>query len=171
MRILVAVDHDSVSSIVSFIKKRNWDFSDRFRIITVIDRVSEDFSAAERSPSPGTAERALGQGYQNLIELVAHALQEAFPECLTTTCVLEGEVAEATIAEAEAWHADLITIGHHHKSALQKLLTGSVSTNVLNRAECSVLLIPVVSVDGARQFQIDESASKTILASDAFRKH
>jgi nucleotide-binding universal stress UspA family protein len=164
MRILLAVDQDSVNAIVSYIEKRKWNSSDRFRIITVIDRASEDFSATERSVNPGLAERALGQQYQDLIELVAHALQEVFPDCLMTTCVLEGEVAEATITEAEAWHADLIAIGHHHKSALQQLLTGSVSTNVLNGAECTVLLIPVVSVNGVRRFQIDTSASASISA-------
>ena len=159
MKILLAVDRDSVNAIVSFIAKRKWSPSDSFRIITVIDRVSVDFSEAERSATPCAAERVLGQQYQDLIDLVSHVLREVFPDCLITSCVLEGGVAEETIIEADAWQADLIAIGHHHKNGLQKLLTGSISKEVLDGAECSVLLIPAVVFNSNRGLQIDTTVA------------
>lgn len=42
---------------------------------------------------------------------------------------------------AETWGADLIAVGHRHRSALGELFMGSVSNYVLHHAQCSVLVV------------------------------
>ena len=54
---------------------------------------------------------------------------------------MEG-VPEAVItSHAKDWNADLIVVGSHDSSLLEKLLLGSVSQGVLKHAPCSVLVV------------------------------
>lgn len=52
----------------------------------------------------------------------------------------EGDPAGTIVAFAEAHKADLIVLGTHGRTGLQRLLMGSVARNVLLHAHCSVLL-------------------------------
>jgi nucleotide-binding universal stress UspA family protein len=53
-----------------------------------------------------------------------------------------GHPADVITAEAEEIGADLIVIGSSHKNLLERLLLGSVSTDVLHRAKTEVLVVP-----------------------------
>ena len=52
----------------------------------------------------------------------------------------EGDPAQTIVAFAEAHEVDLIVLGSHGRTGLQRLLMGSVARNVLLHAHCSVLL-------------------------------
>ncbi len=52
----------------------------------------------------------------------------------------EGDPAESIVAFARAKAADLVVLGTHGRTGLQRLLMGSVARNVLFHASCSVLL-------------------------------
>lgn len=51
------------------------------------------------------------------------------------------KIAQAIIAEAECWQADLIVIGSHGRSGLTRLLLGSVAEGVTRSSSIPVLLI------------------------------
>lgn len=56
--------------------------------------------------------------------------------------VRAGDPAAAIVAEAEARGADLVALGTHGRSGLDRILLGSVARSVLTHARCSVLVAP-----------------------------
>jgi nucleotide-binding universal stress UspA family protein len=54
--------------------------------------------------------------------------------------VLVGKAAEAIVAEATAWRADLIVLGAPRRGEFATRLFGSVTLRVLERAQCPVLV-------------------------------
>ena len=55
---------------------------------------------------------------------------------------LHGEPADELVAFAEQQHADMIVTGAHGRSAIGRLMLGSVSTKVVRSARCAVLVAP-----------------------------
>jgi nucleotide-binding universal stress UspA family protein len=55
--------------------------------------------------------------------------------------VREGGPAEAIVRAAVEEHADLIVIGTHGRSGLDRLLIGSVADRVVRRAPCPVMTV------------------------------
>jgi nucleotide-binding universal stress UspA family protein len=58
-----------------------------------------------------------------------------------STEVLRGSPKHAIIEEAERWGADLIVVGSHGYSALERFLLGSVSQSIAHHAKCSVEIV------------------------------
>lgn len=56
--------------------------------------------------------------------------------------IIEGPVAPAILARAEALPADLLVMGTHGRSGFQRLVLGSVTEKVLRQALCPVLTVP-----------------------------
>jgi nucleotide-binding universal stress UspA family protein len=48
---------------------------------------------------------------------------------------------QVILHEAENWHADLIVVGSHGRSGLDRLVMGSISEAVALHAKCSVEII------------------------------
>lgn len=57
--------------------------------------------------------------------------------------LLEGNPVEKILYEAERLLAQLIVVGSHGHGALYDLLMGGVSTGVLRKSPCPVLVVPV----------------------------
>jgi nucleotide-binding universal stress UspA family protein len=55
--------------------------------------------------------------------------------------VLHGPVARTLVDEAERRHVDMIVIGRHGMSAVERFLVGSVSSKVMSLAHCPVLVV------------------------------
>jgi nucleotide-binding universal stress UspA family protein len=53
-----------------------------------------------------------------------------------------GDPARVVSAQADEVHADMIVVGTNHKNLLERLLLGSVSTDVLHRVKAEVLVVP-----------------------------
>ncbi len=53
----------------------------------------------------------------------------------------EGEPASAILEAAAKWGADLIVVGSHGRSGVDRLLLGSVSDRVVRHAPCSVQIV------------------------------
>jgi nucleotide-binding universal stress UspA family protein len=74
--------------------------------------------------------------------LVAHAarqLQDA--GFSTSTDVREGEPRRVILDGAAAWCANVIVVGSHGKTGLDRLLLGSVSEHIARHARCSVEIV------------------------------
>ena len=55
----------------------------------------------------------------------------------------EGDFADVILEDAETQAVDLLILGKHHHSRLERLLLGSVTREVAQRAKCPTLLIPI----------------------------
>lgn len=65
-------------------------------------------------------------------------LKENFPEWTISAKSERGSPASEILNVAEDWHPDLIVAGSHGRSAVGRLVLGSVSQKVVTEARCSV---------------------------------
>ncbi len=75
---------------------------------------------------------------QALADRAASRLQTNFPDWQITTQVAMGSPKRELIHQADNWKPDLVVLGSHGRSALGRLVLGSVSQGVLTDAHCSV---------------------------------
>jgi nucleotide-binding universal stress UspA family protein len=74
--------------------------------------------------------------------LVAHAARQLHDTGFSTsTAVREGEPRRVILDGAAAWHADVIVVGSHGKTGVDRLLLGSVSEHIARHATCSVEIV------------------------------
>ena len=74
-------------------------------------------------------------------EMVLNAtsrLRSNFPSWRVRSAILSGSPAEELLKKAEKWHADLIAVGSQGRSAIGRLILGSVSLEVATKARCAV---------------------------------
>jgi hypothetical protein len=125
----------------------------------------------------------------------SNRLREFFPKWETQTEAVFGSPARVVLEKADEWRPDLIVVGSHGRSALGRLLLGSVSQKVVTEAGCSVRIARggaisepgsevriIVGVDGsegaaaavqavaARQWPERSAARSTIARRDRARR-
>jgi nucleotide-binding universal stress UspA family protein len=64
------------------------------------------------------------------------------PDMPVETFEREGRPADELLAAARAWQADLIVMGAHAHSRLERLLLSSTTAAVVEHAPCPVLTVP-----------------------------
>lgn len=60
-----------------------------------------------------------------------------------STFLAEGDTANAVLDYADEWNADLIVMGTHSHSTLEKLFLGTVASKVLEKTNIPVHMVPV----------------------------
>lgn len=83
----------------------------------------------------------------NEMQKVTHEYLKSAAKHLNDPAVIthlaEGDAATAILEYAEKWNADLIVMGTHSHSALEKLLMGTVASKVLEKTKIPVYMVPV----------------------------
>ena len=74
-----------------------------------------------------------------MLERVAPGIRDA--GFSVRTAMEEGDARFVIVDHAVQWKADLIMLGSHGKTDLERLLLGSVSEYVLRHAHCSVMIV------------------------------
>jgi nucleotide-binding universal stress UspA family protein len=82
-----------------------------------------------------------------LADTQAFARAAGAPGITIEALVREGNTAAEILEQAAGMKADLIVIGTHGRSGVERLLLGSVAEKVLRRAGCAVLTVPTESPD------------------------
>ena len=102
-------------------------------IISVVD-VTEEFE----TEAPGLTEKLEGQA----LKLVEDVKRRVEVEGVKAECIVkEGEPSKSIINTAKEKNADLIVVGSHGRTALARLLMGSVTERVIGLSDCSVLVV------------------------------
>ncbi|MFD1095909.1 universal stress protein [Salegentibacter chungangensis] len=60
-----------------------------------------------------------------------------------STHLADGETAREILNYSKKWKADLLVMGTHSHSVLEKLLMGTVASKVLEKTEIPVFMVPV----------------------------
>lgn len=60
-----------------------------------------------------------------------------------STHLTEGDAGRAILDYAEEWNADVIVMGTHSHSTLEKLFMGTIASKVLEKTKVPVYLIPI----------------------------
>ena len=134
MRILVATDGSDVSlAAAQAIAETNWPADSEVKIVSVIDPIIYSLEEIGLLGDKRTerAHRAIGQA----LSVLKHTSLKVSGE------VIAGTIVRQIIDRARSWNADLIVVGTHQRQGLKRLLLGSDSTSVANRAHCSVRVI------------------------------
>lgn len=140
LRVLFATDHSDFAERVA--GKLPGLVEGKFaeiEVLSVVDPDSKDVAFARSS--------AAWDDLQTGLEGWAAEQNEATAEKLSGLCdtyslrVETGNARESIIERAEADGVDLIILGAQGRSALSRLLLGSVSSYVLSRAKCSVMIV------------------------------
>lgn len=85
-----------------------------------------------------TVEKALRELERGLAQLIRETVPE-LTHCHEHIC--EGNAAKQIIKQAEKLGIDLIVMPSHNYSRMENILIGSVTSRVVERAHCSVLVL------------------------------
>lgn len=134
MRILLATDGSDASLAVSeAVAKTNWPADTEVKIVSVIDPIiySLEEIGLLRDKRTERAHRAIGQA----MSVLKHTSLKVSGE------VIAGTIVRQIIDRARSWNAQLIVLGTNQRRGIKRLLSGSTSTSVAERAHCSVRVI------------------------------
>jgi nucleotide-binding universal stress UspA family protein len=103
--------------------------------------------AAARPYLQGASTLAL-EGLDELTALAGDRLNRSLSELGAAdgdATVLSGRAADTIVRFAETIHAGLVVVGTHGRSGLARMTLGSTASAVIDRAPCSVLVVPLAS--------------------------
>lgn len=154
-RILVAVDSDEIAeAVVATASGLAQPLNAQVALLHVVDsaRVIAPLAAATEpvglgvpplttAANVGVTEQLLDD-QERSGETFVQSLAQRLPAGLAAELLLrEGAPAEAIVATAQEWQAELIIIGTHGRGGLERLIVGSTAEAVLRAATCPVLTI------------------------------
>jgi nucleotide-binding universal stress UspA family protein len=125
----------------------------------------EIVEAAEEARTPAELEKAYWQhspavnGARQLASQARARLERSFPEWSVSMEAFVGSPAHEIVRKADEWQPDLIVVGSHGRSALGRLVLGSVSQKVVTEARASVRV-------ARGRIEVDESPVRILIGVD-----
>lgn len=149
MKVLIALDGSSGSeAALSDLKRAGMPRHVEVVLLSVADVILPSSDRTIEQPQPQwlieQIEKARARGMEAVEQARAislrgqRAVETDFPHWVACAEAVADSPAWAIVKKAEELKADLIVVGSHDRSALQRLVLGSVSQSVLHNAACSV---------------------------------
>lgn len=142
MKILLAVDSSEYSSAaITELAERPWPANTVVRVLSVVEPITPP--AAELwYDAGGSLDRVQQQMKKRAEDLTAGASKQLQGKGLEIeTAVRDGDPRSTIVDEAKAWSSDLIVVGSHGYTGIQRLVLGSVALFVVSHAPCSVEVV------------------------------
>jgi nucleotide-binding universal stress UspA family protein len=141
MKILLAIDGSAPSqNAIEEVARRPWPSPSAVRILSVIQPYTPP--ATEVVLASATFEEIRQQQAADAERFTRQASERiASPGLSVETAVREGDPRTAIVDAADEWHADLIVVGSHGRTGLERLVLGSVAQAVVAHAHCSVEVV------------------------------
>jgi nucleotide-binding universal stress UspA family protein len=154
-KVLLATDGSEASIAASqAIAEVSWPEDTEVRVVSVVNPMVYSLEELGVTGDARTdyAHRAIG----NAVQVLSSAPVRISAE------VIAGNAARQITARAKHWGADLIVLGTNERRGLSRLLFGSTSAAVANRAHCSVRIIrgKDVSLSGSEESTNELQASR-----------
>jgi universal stress protein A len=142
MKILLAMDESAHSrAALDFVASMRWPFDAEIIVLSVASPMVVAHSLVDAGGLSylRAAEEGNVQEHQQLVSGVERELRErGYP---TSARVVSGDAREAIVETARYEKVDLIVVGSHGRTGIDKLLVGSVASHVVTHAPCSVLVV------------------------------
>lgn len=161
MKILLAVDGSAPSdAAVEAVSERLWGADSVIRILSAVQTVIPPATNLWLDAG-GSIERFQTDLTAYAADITARAARLLQAKGLATeTAVRHGDPRDVIIEEAKEWDADLIVVGSHGYTGLQRLFLGSVAQSVVSHAPCSV---EVVRVKESRKLRAEAESTEGAL--------
>jgi nucleotide-binding universal stress UspA family protein len=151
LKVLLATDGSVASTVAAdAIAEVSWPDKTEVRVVSAVNPMV--YSLEELGMTGGT-------GTDQAHRAIAHAVQvlSAAPVKISAE-VIAGRAARRIVERAKDWDADLIVLGTNERRGLSRLLFGSTSAAVANRAHCSVRVIRGEQETASRARQLQKAA-------------
>jgi nucleotide-binding universal stress UspA family protein len=138
MKILLAVDESAFSEeAIREVEERFGNPDTTLRVLHVVGRFVPPAAALlDAGGSVEGVREEVSRRYQTLVESAAERLRRR--GVTAEGLVRDGDPGRVIVHEAKEWGADVIVVGSHGHSGLERLLMGSVAQYVVDHASCSV---------------------------------
>ncbi len=142
MRILIGVDESPHSdAAVEFVKRMGWPEKTRVLVLSAVQPASRAL-AEVYAAGAGATDRSREDRLRAREELSAMVERKLGDSGLRTEArVVEGDPRTALVDAARDARADLVVVGSHGRTGLDRLVMGSVASYVVAHAPCSVLVV------------------------------
>jgi len=144
MKILIAVEDNLYGKAISdYVAQNYWEKIPSFKVINVVPPLKYFIPVVTGVTDTryiDVLEERKRHGKSVVLNL-GTALKQAFPKAPLEEVVVDGDPKSKILDIAQEWQADLIVMGSHSRSDLERLFLGSVSLAVLSHATCSVTIV------------------------------
>lgn len=145
MKVIVALDDSAHSEYaLESVMERPWADGTEFLILSVFEPYHPDFAGWDA----GAVEQAVryARGLEEQVKKYVANCASKLSQCLgnakvSCEAVENARIKETIIQKAIHWQADLIIMGSHGRSGIERFLLGSVSQAVISHSPCSVEII------------------------------
>jgi len=146
MKILIGSSgrHDESSDPIAAAASFPWPAGSEIHVLTVANVVQPPVAGMVPGEVPPMVDIAAVQLRADAAAETAAAAAAAQLQSRgfrTEGVTIEGDPAAAIAGYARTWGADLIVVGMHDRSLVERLLLGSVPESVVKHAPCSVLVV------------------------------
>lgn len=147
MKILLATDGSKFSDAAARSVARQFRPQDaEVRVLSVVEPISETVPP-QMSPHYYPELQDQVAEAKEMTERTAKMLADAGFE--VSTSVVTGDAKAVILEEAADWKADLIVLGSHGRTGLERFLLGSVSEAIARHTRCSVEIVRMQPEDVA----------------------
>lgn len=148
MKILLALDGSIFSEAATdALTARATGEGAEVRLLHVVEPFPEDLAETLGSKEQPNFAAARLKRRERAKELLAQAAQKLEGAGFkVSSSIEEGDPRNVILREAEVWNADLIILGSHGRTGLNRFLMGSVSEAVARHARCSVEIVRTRSI-------------------------
>jgi nucleotide-binding universal stress UspA family protein len=141
MNVLIAVDDKEFADcIADFVTSQEWPPHTNFVVLHVIEPLQPIITTLPAPVAQMIAEDRKKYGEQ-VVRSVVMKIVDAFKTEHITEAVVEGHPKEKIMEWSQKTDADMIVVGAHNKSLIDRLMLGSVSLAIGSRAQCSVAIV------------------------------
>ncbi|MDP3507257.1 MAG: universal stress protein [Candidatus Melainabacteria bacterium] len=166
MKVLIAIDDsDCSSNAVDSATRQTWQDDAEFCLISIMAPIYNEYLLAGLcAPSLEEMQAEYKNQLQQMIDQKIIQLKKNHPNNKISGRVISGSIAESIIDYAKSWDADLIIVGSHGRTGLEKFWLGSVAEKVLNHAPCSVEVVKLKKLHAEKAEPTSDSANNDLSA-------
>jgi nucleotide-binding universal stress UspA family protein len=124
--------------------------------IEVVAHTSLGFGMVAAAPDPEDIDQASRRRVEEIANEGAELAKETGMEATPRVCAQTSTTARALLGEAEKLDADAIVLGSRGLTGLRSLLLGSVSHELIQHADRTVVVVPSPAVAASRARRVRE---------------